>query len=473
MFNKAQQSAEIAAARIPVRTLLSHLGTWESKSEIKNEVQVTFWTGLIAGEKITIMSMQELSNGREDPRLVFVEGGQLSLPLTKLEFICDALCSGDMRRAIAFAEAFSGLSENWLIELGARARDQDLVLPEIPDLAYESMVDEQVVRLKVSEAAKSRIEEEKWLKSSDLPSPKNLEEWLQEPDEPVTYRIESLWPSGGNIFLVAAYKAGKTTAVKNVTRCLCDGGLFLGKFETQPVDGTVGYINFELNPNQSKAWLRRLAIKNKKKLWTWNLKGFSNPFQTQLSREKFVDELIAKGVEVLIIDPFSGAYRKGDSKDNDLVKQFLTELDEMAHKAGVKEILMAVHAGYDQTHARGASTLGDHPDATWNITKDVTNNKRFFKAEGRDVLCDEEELVMADDGITLSLTGLNKAEASVGQLKMLIENYVKTSPGCTAGAIDAGLTGNNSKKSLARQQLVRDGILIETSIGNSKIYNIA
>lgn len=473
MLNKNQRNAEVAAARIPVEYILSHLGKWSAKSEDKGEFTATYWTGQIGNEKVTLLTTSENSTGKEDSNVLFLEGGRPSLPFTKLDFICSALFEGDMAKAIAFSSSFKAGSENWLIEMGRTARKEDPELPVAQDFSFDYLVDEQLTKLKALEAAKAKLAEEKYMRHNDLPQAKNLNEWLSEPDEDITYRIEELWPSGGTVFLVAPYKAGKTTAVKNVTRCLCDGGLFLGRFTTQPVDGSVGYLNFELNPNQSKQWLKRLNIKNPEKLWTWNLKGYSNPLQTDLSRLKFAQDLTEKSIDVLIVDPFSGAYRKGDSKDNDLVKQFLVEIDEMARKAGVKEILVAVHAGYDQTHARGASTLGDHPDATWNITKDTFNNKRFFKAEGRDVLVDEEELVIEKDGITLRLNGMSKAEASMDLIKSLIIEVVRMNPDCMAGDVDSKVPGNNSKKIAARKALVSDGVLVESTLGNAKTYRLA
>jgi hypothetical protein len=216
-----------------------------------------------------------------------------------------------------------------------------------------------------------------------------------------------------------------------------------------------------------------LGIKNKERLYTWNLKGFGSPLSTTLSREKFTQMLIEKDIEVLIIDPFSGAYRKGDTNHNDEVKEFLLQLDEVVRKAGVQEVLMAVHAGNDPNKPRGATTLGDHPDALWNIVKSEAGKTRFFKAEGRDVYIAEEGMALSLDKITLELNGKTRADVSGESFGSLIKDFVEKSPDCTAGDIEAGITGKSSSVSAARKKLVLDGVLIETQVGNAKRYRLA
>ena len=259
----------------------------------------------------------------------------------------------------------------------------------------------------------------------------------------------------------------------NIIRCLIDGGLFLGRFKTTPVTRNVGYLNFEVNENQSKAWLKRLTIKNPEKLFTWNLKGFGSPLSTALSREKFIQALIEADIEVLIIDPFSGAYRKGDTNDNDAVKDFLLLLDEVVRKAGVQEVLMAVHAGNDQSKPRGATTLGDHPDALWNIAKSEAGKTRFFKAEGRDVFLAEEAMALSLDKITLELNGKTRAEAAGESFGSLVMDFAEKHPDCLAGDFESGITGKNSSIAAARKKLVKDGLLIETQDGPAKRYRLA
>jgi hypothetical protein len=475
MQNNFFEEAEYAASLIPLEEILKYSGDWRQEDPVSNNkgVTQTVWTREIDSVEYQFASLTSEVDGKEHHQILPIKGVPIGLPIHKLEFIAQILFEGDRRRAASFAKSVSGQSSSWLSIFRPVSDGSTLELPELPDAEFETLVSEQKRRLMALEKARNLIAEEKYALHDQIPEPKKLSEWLLEEDVPLTYRIEELWPSEGTIFVVASYKAGKTTLLMNVIRCLTDGGPFLGRFETQPVTRNVGYLNFEVNEKQSKSWLKRLKIKNQDRLITWNLKGYGSPLATAISREKFTKKLIEKDIEVLIVDPFSGAYRKGETNDNDLVKEFLLQLDEVVRKAGVHEVLVAVHAGNDPNKPRGATTLGDHPDALWNIVKTEAGKSRFFKAEGRDVFLAEEGLSLSFDNITLELNGKTRADAAGESFDSLIKDFVAKSPDCSAGDIEAGITGKNSSISAARKRLVKDGVLIETQVGNAKRYRLA
>ena len=473
MYRNNHEMAEVAASKIPMKEILKYLGNWWSDTLTKDGIETTVWTTIVDSLEFKLATRKKVGGYMEHPFVTFEKGGPLTLPMHKLDFIAQTLYGGDLARATSFVNSVTSSSSSWLGGLGVGVKAGALELPEIADIDLDFQVREQKARLLALELAKQQIAEEKYARNDQIPEPKKLSEWLLEEDVPLTYRVADLWPSLGTIFVVAAYKAGKTTLVMNIIRCLIDGGLFLGRFKTTPVSRNVGYLNFEVNENQSKAWLKRLGIKKSERLFTWNLKGFGSPLSTAMSREKFIQALIEKDIEVLIIDPFSGAYRKGDTNDNDAVKDFLLQLDEIVRKAGVQEVLMAVHAGNDQSKPRGATTLGDHPDALWNIAKSEAGKTRFFKAEGRDVFLAEEALALSLDKITLELSGKTRADAAGESFDSLIKDFVAKTPDCSAGEIEAGITGKSSSVSAARKRLVKDGILVETQDGNAKRYRLA
>jgi hypothetical protein len=381
--------------------------------------------------------------------------------------------SGDLAMAEAYVDEKNKDNQSWLSQLGDKARglvggDFDAV-----DIRFKNKVTDQKQRMLALELARREIAEEKYSLQESAPEPKNLSSWLLENEEPQTYRIAELWPSEGTVFLVAAYKAGKTTVIMNVIRCLIDGGLFLGRFQTQPVEKNVGLLNFEVNAGQAKTWLKRLELKSPEKLLTWNPKGYAGPMSSEIARDKFTESLIRNDIEVLIIDPFSGIFRSGDANSNSDVKAFLLDLDEIVHKSGISEVLMAVHAGKDPNVPRGATTLGDHPDALWNLVKGEFGKGRYFKAEGRDVLFPEEGLVLKEDKVTLELNGLSKAETSSENFEARVTAFVEKNPDCPAGAITAGITGKEAKVTAARDSLVARGVLLEIRDGSSKKYRLA
>ena len=465
--------AEVAASKIPMKEILNYLGNWWSDTSTDRGVEKTVWTTIVDSVEYQLITLREDKNPKEYPLVSFAKGGPFTMPMHKLDFIAHTLYGGDLGRATSFVTALTSSSTSWLGDLGSGVKAGALELPKIANIDLDFQVREQKTRLMALEIAKQEIAEEKYELHDQIPEPKQLSEWLLEEDVPLTYRVAELWPSLGTIFVVAAYKAGKTTLVMNIIRCLIDGGLFLGRFKTTPVTRNVGYLNFEVNENQGKAWLKRLGIKKPERLFTWNLKGFGSPLSTVLSREKFIQALIENDIEVLIIDPFSGAYRKGDTNDNDAVKDFLLQLDEIVRKAGVQEVLMAVHAGNDQSKPRGATTLGDHPDALWNIAKSEAGKTRFFKAEGRDVFLAEEAMSLSLDKITLELNGKTRAETAGESFGSLIMDFAEKNPDCLAGEFESGITGKNSSIAAARKKLVKDGLLIETQDGTSKRYRLA
>ena len=92
-----------------------------------------------------------------------------------------------------------------------------------------------------------------------------LDEFLAQPDPPVTYRIERLWPADGRVLLAAQYKAGKTTLIGNLLRTLVDGDPFLGRYPVVRPAG-VYLIDDELHPNTLRRWLREQQIANPQRI---------------------------------------------------------------------------------------------------------------------------------------------------------------------------------------------------------------
>lgn len=474
MITKHQEMAELKASRIPTADILRNVGNWEVEStEFRDGITVTTWQTVADGVTYEVASMQESGNALEAPLILFKKGGPMTLPMHKLDFISQTMFDGDLAMAEAYVNEKSKESGNWLSQLAKKARAAVGDAIEGMDFRFKSKVAEQKERLLANELARREIAEERFLLQDSSPEPKNLSSWLLEEDELQTYRVAELWPSLGTVFLVAAYKAGKTTMILNVIRCLIDGGLFLGRFSTQPVEKNVGFLNFEVNAEQAKTWLKRLNLKNPEKLLTWNLKGYAGPMSSEIAKEKFVESLIHNDIEVLIIDPFSGIFRSGDANSNTDVKSFLLDLDEIVQKAGIKEALMAVHAGKDPNVPRGATTLGDHPDALWNLVKGEFGKGRYFKAEGRDVLVAEEGVILKEDRITLELSGLSKAETTSENFEEKVMQFLEKFPNCPAGALTAGITGKEAKITAARDSLVAKGLIFEVRDGSSKRYHLA
>jgi hypothetical protein len=86
---------------------------------------------------------------------------------------------------------------------------------------------------------------------------------------------------------------------------------------------------------------------------------------------------------------------------------------------------------------------------------------------------DEEGLTLGEDGVTLTLNGLDSREIAGSFLKMKIKNYIEANPGCSAGEIDLKVGGSKTALATARKELVDSGEIIETLLKNSKRYHVA
>ncbi len=84
-----------------------------------------------------------------------------------------------------------------------------------------------------------------------------------------------------------------------------------------------------------------------------------------------------------MVDPFGRAYTGTSQNDAGEVGAFLCGLDRFAEAAGVSELVLTAHAGWDGERTRGSSALEDWADAVVYLTRDKENEKlRFFRAIG-------------------------------------------------------------------------------------------
>jgi hypothetical protein len=211
------------------------------------------------------------------------------------------------------------------------------------------------------------------------------------PDNPTIYTVHDLMPVGANVLLTAQFKAGKTTMVDHLMRCLADKEPFLGHYDVANLAGRVAAWNYEVDEGQYRRWLRELNIANDDRATILNLRGYRIPFTVPHVEDKIVAWLKDHDVQVWIIDPFARAFLgSGDSEnDNTQVGEFLEAIDVIKVRAGVSDVVMPVHTGRADMeagaeHARGATRLDDWADVRWIYTTDESGS-RYFRASGRDV----------------------------------------------------------------------------------------
>ncbi|WP_067571763.1 AAA family ATPase [Nocardia acidivorans] len=307
-----------------------------------------------------------------------------------------------------------------------------------------------------------------------------LDEFLAIEDEPEDYRIAGLLPTDGKVLLSAAYKAGKTTMVGNLTRSLVDGRPFLGKFETRRLQGRLAIIDNEMNPRALRSWLRRIGILSPEKVVLWSLKGRVSSFDLLDSetRAKWSDHLAEEGVEFVILDCLRPVLDSLGLDEHREAGKFLVPFDEMLARAGVREGVIVQHMGHTGERARGDSRLLDWPDVNWTLVRAENENPaspRFFTAYGRDVDVPQSGLDFTPEtGELTYLANRPRRQTAAEKLLPAVLKVVREKPNLTGRAIINLLTDDGVSQSGARTVLelsrARGFVLTEEGAEHSKLH---
>jgi hypothetical protein len=351
-----------------------------------------------------------------------------------------------------------------------------------PPLDSERTTDERIAfevdRLRVQHQARLIFDAE--LRGEAPPFDADLlDNVLARPAEP-PMRVDGFLPSGGRLLVVAQRKTGKTTLDLNLAKSLIDGRDFLGRFATRPVTGTVAILNYEVGAAVLAGWAQQVGIPGGRLLLV-NLRGRRNPLDHPEDRARLVELLREHNVEALIVDPFGRAYTGRSQNDAGEVTAWLCDLDRLAVDAGVTELVLSVHAGWDGERTRGSSALEDWADVVVTLARDPDDETmRYLRAFGRDVEVDEDRLVFEPDTRTLTLAGAgsrkrSKAERAVETAMPDVLDYVTDNPGCSGRSIRENVDGRNGVLDQARQRLVERGDIVEdprAGRGGGKSYRI-
>ncbi|QRI74708.1 MULTISPECIES: AAA family ATPase [Rhodococcus] len=265
-----------------------------------------------------------------------------------------------------------------------------------------------------------------------------LEEVLARPPEP-PYRIEGLIPSDAGTVIVAQRKAGKTTLMLNLARCLLTGEEFLGRFPVVPLTGRLGFLNYEVSAAQLARWADDAGV-DRRRLYLANLRGRRNPLGHKQDRAELAGRMKAHGVEAVIVDPFGRAYTGTNQNDAGEVGAWLTDLDSFVRtEVGARDLFLTVHAGWNGERTRGSSAIEDWGDALVFLTKDDMD-RRYLKAEGRDVELDEDALDYDPAARRLMLSGAGNRKAAAKRVKAdklmpVVERIVTETPGLNWSAL--------------------------------------
>ena len=342
--------------------------------------------------------------------------------------------------------------------------------------ADEKQFEYELRKSKIRRDVKKALDSEEALKTYDRFSfVPNLEEEMKLPEEEVSWTIPDLIPTGANVTLTAQYKAGKTTLINNLAMSLADGTSFLNYFKPAIHPGRIVIFNYEVSENQYRRWMKDISIQNAGKVTLVHLRGKAVPMISDYVRKEVIDTLQSLDCQTWIVDPFARAFTgSGDENSNSDVGVFLDQLDIIKERAGVSNMILPVHTGRAQEQgierARGATRLDDWADVRWLLKK--TDDGRFFSADGRDVLLEEQMLRWDDRSRHLTLGGADARTAKRANLEELWVEAVKNNPGATTGALCQILGKGTDDKSLAaaRKSAIYYKRVKSQSLGSATVW---
>jgi hypothetical protein len=332
---------------------------------------------------------------------------------------------------------------------------QDVTAALVLDVAaaqLAQMTAVETLRMRARQAAQNTLRAEA---AAALPVPEfiGLPALLAEPDEPVLYRVDELWPRYGRVMLSAQAKAGKTTLRDNLVRSLADGKPFLDRFTVQPVAGTLVVLDVELSRANLRRWLQAQGIEHGERVTVVPLRGAvaSLNLFDDTSRAEWAARIRAAHGEILLLDclgPVLAAFGLNE-KENADVGRFLVAFEALLREADIDEAFVIHHMGHTNERGRGASRLRDWPDAEWRLVKDEEDTEtpdldpaRYLAAKGRDVELAETQLRYEIDSHRLSTTAIGtRREARASKYLDVVTEYVRANPGQSMTKIERGTEG--------------------------------
>lgn len=299
-----------------------------------------------------------------------------------------------------------------------------------------------------------------------------LREVMARPAEPLA-RIEGLLPWSSSQLVVAQRKAGKTTLLLNQARALLTGEPFLGRFDVRPIDGAIGFLNFEVTAAMLARWAAVIGV-DEDRLVLANMRGRRNPFRDPEDAERLAKDLRRREVETLIVDPFGRAYGGESQNDAGEVGNWLVELDRFARiGVGAIDLVLTCHAGWNGERTRGSSALEDWADTIVNVSRDEDDphKTRYLRAIGRGVDVDESALIFDQPTMRLSLDGFSGGRQATREVRRrdeidrVVLAAIETNPGLTIAGIeeaiaDAGIAFQKGAGSACSKRLIGGGQVV-------------
>lgn len=270
-----------------------------------------------------------------------------------------------------------------------------------------------------------------------------------------SWLIQNCMRTGHKVGLTAGFKTGKTTLLGNVTRSLVDNVPLFDRFPVEDMGGNVAIFDYELTETDAFEMYERLGIHKTDRVFVESLRGRGFSLANDVHAELAVNYLRQHDSAVWLLDTHARAMAGfGSENDNDDVGAFLRCVDQVAAEAGLLGVIISAHTGrfaaeVGSEHARGATKFDDDMDARWIYTKDK-DQKRYFRADGRNGVGRFDEFAMKHDPLTegLTATSLNRHDARMAEIAEEVAGIVKGWSGpklLNRSAIYAAMSGTDNK----------------------------
>jgi hypothetical protein len=341
---------------------------------------------------------------------------------------------------------------------------------------YDAMVTQAVLQLAVKQKAAEKYAAIT-AKPLNLPAITSLGDFLAVPDDLATYRVDQLWPTGGNVLLAAQAKAGKSTAMLNLIKSLVDGRPFLGQYEARPA-GRVVLLDNELDERNLRRWLREIGITNTDRVQVMSLRGKVSSFNVTDKAVRSEWAKILSGADVLILDclrPVLDALGLDEHRD---AGKFLEPFTELLGEAGIGESLIVHHMGHGGERSRGDSRLIDWPDAGWRLIREgePPNTQTYFTAKGRDVEVYEKRLAYTHADRSLVIVGGSRKDVKLdGALDDVLGLLRKSGESMSGRAVIDALAGQVPRTSVTaalKRGRAEGSILSESGARGAELHYI-
>lgn len=382
---------------------------------------------------------------------------------------------------------------SWVDEVNGGGTPEE---QEAADDAYEAAinfhrdVNTELHKLKIRQAAKDALRAEQ-VGDVVIPPLTRLDDFLARPIDPITHRIDGLWPIGGRVMLAAQWKAGKTTLRDNTIRSLVDGHTFLGVHHVTPLDGPVVLLDFELDEQTLQRWLADQGFKHQDRIHVIPMKGHASAFNIldEKLRARWAETLSIVEPSTIVVDCLRPILDAIGLDENHEAGRFLVALDELVAACGARETFLVHHMGHGAERSRGDSRLRDWPDAEWRLVRDKDEDDdsmdnpagpRYFSAYGRDVDHPQTELTFDQETRHLTIGENAENRKNAGERRMqtkvmdAILSVISGQPGINKRSLRAGCAEHGgwrgSAIDAAADQLEADGLIRVVKVGQTHLH---